>query len=85
MEGIATIEAGAVANSGFHGTRLDVDHISSIMEQMIGKWEEQSGLSRQDLARDVFFMSHETYSPKRAEAPRRKFMPSGKPLGSRLG
>ena len=65
MDGIATIEAGAVANSGFHGTRLDVDHISSIMEKMIGKWEEQSGLSRQDLARDVFFMSHETYSPKR--------------------
>ena len=65
MEGIATIEAGAVANSGFHGTRLDVDHISSIMEKMIGKWEEQSGLSRHDLARDVFFMSHETYSPKR--------------------
>ena len=65
MDGIATIEAGAVANSGFHGTRLDVDHISSIMEKMIGKWEEQSGLSRHDLARDVFFMSHETYSPKR--------------------
>ena len=65
MDAIATIEAGAVANSGFHGTRLDVDHISSVMEEMIVKWENQSGLSRHDLARDVFFMSHETYSPKR--------------------
>jgi hypothetical protein len=35
------------------------------MENMIGKWEDQSGISRHDLARDVFFMSHETYSPKR--------------------
>ena len=65
MEAIATIEAGALANSGFHGTRLDVEHISSVMEKMIAKWEEQSSLSRHDLARDVLFMSHETYSPKR--------------------
>jgi phosphopantetheine--protein transferase-like protein len=65
MDGIATIEAGVVANSGFHGTRLDVDHIAAMMEEMIGKWEGQSGLSRHDLARDVLFMSHETYSPKR--------------------
>ena len=65
VEPIATIEAGIVANSGFHGTRLDVDHISSVMQRMIGKWEEQSGVSREDLAKDVFFMSHETYSPKR--------------------
>ncbi len=65
MEAIATIETGVVANSGFHGTRLDVDHISSVMETMIAKWEEQSGISRHDLARDVLFMSHETYSPKR--------------------
>ncbi len=60
VEPIATIEAGIVANSGFHGTRLDVEHISSIMQRMVGRWEEQSGISRADLAKDVFFMSHET-------------------------
>ncbi|MBI4965598.1 MAG: SDR family NAD(P)-dependent oxidoreductase [Desulfomonile tiedjei] len=65
MEPIASIETGVVANSGFHGTRLDVEHISSVMEKMISKWEKQSGRSRDDLAREVFFMSHETYSPKR--------------------
>ena len=65
MESIASIEAGLVANSGFHGTRLDVEHISSLMQRMISKWEEQTGLSREDLVKDVFFMSHETYSPKR--------------------
>ncbi|HTY25739.1 MAG TPA: SDR family NAD(P)-dependent oxidoreductase [Desulfomonilaceae bacterium] len=65
MEPIAAIETGVIANSGFHGTRLDVEHISSVLQGMIGKWEAQSGLSRDQLARDVFFMSHETYSPKR--------------------
>jgi phosphopantetheine--protein transferase-like protein len=65
MDPIASIEAGIAANSAFHGTRLDVDHISSVMARMIGRWEEQTGLSRDDLAKDMFFMSHETYSPKR--------------------
>jgi len=65
LEPVVSIEAGMVANSGFHGTRLDVDHICVIMEEMISKWEYQSGHGRTDLAKDVFFMSHETYSPRR--------------------
>ena len=65
MDPIASIEAGVIANSGFHGTRLDVDHISTVMEKMISKWERQSGVSRSELAKKMFFMSHETYSPKR--------------------
>ncbi|MGC9030050.1 MAG: SDR family NAD(P)-dependent oxidoreductase [Desulfomonilaceae bacterium] len=65
LDPIVSIEAGVVANSGFHGTRLDVEHICSTMEEMIAKWEYQSGLKRTDLARNVFFMSHETYSPRR--------------------
>ncbi len=65
MEPIAAIESGIIANSGYHGTRLDVEHISSVMQSMISKWEKQSGLSRDDLTKNAFFMSHETYSPKR--------------------
>ena len=65
MEPIASIETGVIANSGYHGTRLDVEHISSVLQGMMTKWERQSGLSRDQLAQDVFFMSHETYSPKR--------------------
>ena len=65
MEPIASIETGVIANSGYHGTRLDVEHISSVLQGMMTKWETQSGLSRDQLAQDVFFMSHETYSPKR--------------------
>ncbi len=62
---MASIQAGIIANSAYHGTRLDVDHISSLMENMIGKWEHQTGKSRNELSQDMFFMSHETYSPKR--------------------
>jgi phosphopantetheine--protein transferase-like protein len=65
MEPLAAIEAGITANSAYHGTRLDKDHISSVMRRMIEKWEEQTGRSRQELAKDMVFMSHETYSPKR--------------------
>ena len=65
MESVASIEAGMVANSGFHGTRLDVEHISGVMESLISKWEKQSGMDRSELAKKMFFMSHETYSPKR--------------------
>ena len=65
MEPIASVEGGIIANSAYHGTRLDTDHIASAMERMVGRWEEQSGQSRDKLARDMFFMSHETYSPKR--------------------
>lgn len=65
MESVASIEAGIVANSGFHGTRLDVEHISGVMEGLISKWEKQSGSTRAELAGKMFFMSHETYSPKR--------------------
>jgi acyl transferase domain-containing protein/NAD(P)H-dependent flavin oxidoreductase YrpB (nitropropane dioxygenase family)/NAD(P)-dependent dehydrogenase (short-subunit alcohol dehydrogenase family)/phosphopantetheinyl transferase (holo-ACP synthase) len=80
MAPLASIEAGLVANSAFHGTRLDVDHIANLMDRMVSKWEEHSGRSRKELARDMFFMSHETYSPKRGgsaaaevEALRRTF------------
>lgn len=65
MEPYASIEAGLTANSAFHGTRLDPKHISHVMDEVISLWERQTGLTRQDLAADVFFMSHETYSPKR--------------------
>lgn len=65
MEPIASIEVGLTANSGFHGTRLDVEHIARTMEELVEKWERQTGRSRSDLAKDLLFMSHETYSPKR--------------------
>jgi len=57
---------GAVtANSAHHGTRLDVGHISAVMEQLVAGVEQRTGLRRQDIAGQALFMSHETYTPAR--------------------
>ncbi len=53
------------ANSAYHGTRLDVGHISSVMEQLVAGVERRSGLRREEIAPQALFMSHETYTPAR--------------------
>jgi len=56
---------GAVtANSAFHGTRLDVEHISRVMESLVAKAESR-GISRREIAPRTVFISHETYTPAR--------------------
>ena len=52
-------------NSAFHGTRLDVQHIGQVMEALVAKAEEGSGISRQQIAPHTVFVSHETYTPAR--------------------
>jgi acyl transferase domain-containing protein/NAD(P)-dependent dehydrogenase (short-subunit alcohol dehydrogenase family) len=53
------------ANSAFHGTRLDVEHIESVMERVIAQAEQRFGLDRAEIARELLFVSHETYTPAR--------------------
>ncbi|HET8953226.1 MAG TPA: SDR family NAD(P)-dependent oxidoreductase [Solirubrobacteraceae bacterium] len=52
------------ANSAFHGTRLDVEHIGGVMEQVVSQAEAR-GLSRTEMAGELMFVSHETYTPAR--------------------
>ena len=52
------------ANSAFHGTRLDVDHIGQVMEKVV-RQAEARGESRDEIARETVFVSHETYTPAR--------------------
>ncbi len=54
-----------VANSAFHGTRLDVTHIRHVMEKMISEAEAQWGINRYQMAPEMVFVSHETYTPAR--------------------
>ena len=53
------------ANSAFHGTRLDVEHIAGVMERLVSGVERRSGLARHTIARELVFVSHETYTPAR--------------------
>ncbi len=55
----------ATLNSAFHGTRLDADHIASVMESMIARVEAAHSISRAAIAREAVFVSHETYTPAR--------------------
>jgi acyl transferase domain-containing protein/acyl carrier protein/nucleoside-diphosphate-sugar epimerase len=53
------------ANSAFHGTRLDVRHISQLMEDLIADAERRHGIERAAIAPETVFVSHETYTPAR--------------------
>ncbi|MBN1960591.1 MAG: SDR family NAD(P)-dependent oxidoreductase [Deltaproteobacteria bacterium] len=65
MRGIVEILGIEQSNSAFHGTRLDVDHISAMMERLITSVEQRYGINRADIAKNGVFVSHETYTPAR--------------------
>ena len=65
MRGLAELLATETANSAFHGTRLDVDHISGVMNRMVTSAEQRYGLNRGQMANEMVFVSHETYTPAR--------------------
>jgi len=53
------------ANSAFHGSRLDVGHIGQVMERLVAEVERRWGIDRHAMAREMMFVSHETYTPAR--------------------
>ena len=65
IQPICEVLSTVTANSAFHGTRLDVQHIGQMMENLISQAEAHSGLSRQQIAPHTVFVSHETYTPAR--------------------
>nr|MDJ0919197.1 SDR family NAD(P)-dependent oxidoreductase [Woeseiaceae bacterium] len=65
LQPIAEVLGSVTANSAFHGTRLDIDHIATVMEDMVAKAEAKHGVSRTQMAPQTMFMSHETYTPAR--------------------
>jgi acyl transferase domain-containing protein/acyl carrier protein len=65
IQPIAEVLSAVTANSAFHGTRLDVQHIGQVMESLVASAEKRSGISRRDIAPRTVFVSHETYTPAR--------------------
>jgi acyl transferase domain-containing protein/NAD(P)-dependent dehydrogenase (short-subunit alcohol dehydrogenase family)/acyl carrier protein len=62
---ICEVLSTATANSAFHGTRLDVQHICQVMEDLVAQAEVRGGISRLEMASQMVFVSHETYTPAR--------------------
>ena len=65
MRGICEVLASQIANSAFHGTRLDVPHVSQVMNRVISQAEQRFGINRNEIAPRTVFVSHETYTPAR--------------------
>ncbi len=65
MRGLCEVLGSEFANSAFHGTRLDVDHIEGVMERLVSGVEKRHGIDRHAMARELVFISHETYTPAR--------------------
>ena len=64
IQPICEVLSAVTANSAFHGTRLDVHHISQVMEDLVSKAEAR-GVRRHEIAPQTVFISHETYTPAR--------------------
>jgi len=62
---ICEVLSAVTANSAFHGTRLDVQHIGQVMENLVARAEASAGISRKEIAAHTLFVSHETYTPAR--------------------
>jgi 3-oxoacyl-(acyl-carrier-protein) synthase/NAD(P)-dependent dehydrogenase (short-subunit alcohol dehydrogenase family) len=65
MRGIVELLSSETANSAFHGTRLDVNHICDVMERLVSGAERRFGLNRYSMASQMAFISHETFTPAR--------------------
>ena len=62
---ICEVLSAVTANSAFHGTRLDVQHIGQVMEDLVAQAEARSDVVRKAVAPQMVFVSHETYTPAR--------------------
>ncbi|HEX6502538.1 MAG TPA: SDR family NAD(P)-dependent oxidoreductase [Terriglobales bacterium] len=65
LQPICEVLSAVTSNSAFHGTRLDVEHISQVMEDLIAQAEKRCGIDRHQIAPKTVFVSHETYTPAR--------------------
>ena len=65
VQPIAELLGATTANSAFHGTRLDVDHVAETVDNFVTEMEQRWNIDRHDIAADTVFFSHETYTPAR--------------------
>ncbi len=65
IQPICEVLGTVTANSAFHGTRLDVQHIGQVMEDLVTQVETRTGVNRNEIAPKMVFVSHETYTPAR--------------------
>ncbi|WP_035236566.1 type I polyketide synthase [Desulfobacter vibrioformis] len=65
LNGQARILGSHIGNSAFHPSRIDVNHLAGELNKFVGRVEKQNAISRTDMAGQLVFMSHETFTPAR--------------------
>ena len=65
LNGQARILGSHIGNSAFHPSRIDVGHLADELNKFVGRVERQHAISRTDMADQLVFMSHETFTPAR--------------------
>ena len=65
VQPIAEFLGSTTANSAYHGTRLDVEHVGQVVNGFMTDMERRWGLDRHAMAPNTVFFSHETYTPAR--------------------
>ena len=65
VQPIAEFLGSTTANSAYHGTRLDVEHVSQVVDSFITRMERRWDIDRHVIAPNTAFFSHETYTPAR--------------------
>ncbi len=65
MAPVAELLGTHIANSAFHGTRLDAAHIAREVKTFADKVVAAAGVSHDRFAESCVFLSHETYTPAR--------------------
>ena len=65
VQPIAEFLGSTTANSAYHGTRLDVEHVGQIVNGFITSMEQRWNIDRHEIAPKTVFFSHETYTPAR--------------------
>jgi 3-oxoacyl-(acyl-carrier-protein) synthase/NAD(P)-dependent dehydrogenase (short-subunit alcohol dehydrogenase family) len=83
MRGLVEVLATDGRSSAFHPTRLDVDHISQVLDSLITASERRFGLNRNVMAPETVFVSHETYTPARGGSASAEVMALRKTFGQR--
>jgi acyl transferase domain-containing protein len=64
IQPVCEVLGSVTANSAYHGTRLDVEHIGGLMQTLLTQAEAR-GVDRRAIAASTVFVSHETYTPAR--------------------
>ncbi len=65
LNGQAEILGTYLGNSAFHTFNIDVNHLATEMGRFVDRVEKRHGLNKAEYAKELLFMSHETYTPAR--------------------